>query len=97
MAVGLVQLLPTMQARASSESVLSSATVTISLIVFGQIHGITRYLMLARFKYGEALTRLKTALGDAVEVRKNETLMAVLILGISEVRMGRLTLSPICL
>jgi len=95
MAVGLMELLPAMQARTSSESVLSTATVAMSLIAFGQIHGSTRFLRLARSKYSEALTRLKTALGDDVQVRKDETLMAVLILGISEVRMGRLTPSPI--
>lgn len=40
----------------------------------------------ARVRYGEALGYLKADLRDGVAIRRNETLMSVLVLGIVEVR-----------
>jgi hypothetical protein len=44
-----------------------------------------QFLPNARLRYGEAIVQLNEALGDPVAVKKDETLMAVLLMGMVEV------------
>jgi hypothetical protein len=64
---------------------LFSATSAIAFAAFSKDAFGRQFLHNAHLKYGEAIARLNEALGDPVAVRKDETLMAVLLMGMLEV------------
>ena len=81
----LVSVLASPYTHAPRHSALSSAVTALALAAF---YGTTRHLSLfhkARVRYGEALEYVKVDLRDSVAIRRNETLMSILVLGIVEV------------
>lgn len=84
---GFLEVLPFLYLNADSTSPLSSATMAISLAVYANDPVRKTLLSESRYKYGEALFRVSGALQDPVAVRKDETLMTILLLGILEVRL----------
>lgn len=82
---GYLEVLPLLYANIAPTSPLLSATSAIAFAAFGKDTFGRQYLPNARLKYGDAISRLNEALEDPVAVKKDETLMAVLIMGMVEV------------
>ena len=83
---GLLELLPSLYAEADAISPLSLATTAFAFAAFAKDPAGRRFLPQARPKYGEAIVRLNGALRDPVAAKQDVTLMAVLLLGVVEVR-----------
>lgn len=71
---------------AASESVLSLATSSVALVISGASSARQSDQQLGRSIYGRALRKTSAAIKNPVESKKDETLMAVLLLGLYEVR-----------
>jgi hypothetical protein len=82
---GYLEVLPMLYAGVAPTSALFSATSAIAFAAFGKDIFGRQFLPNARLKYGDAIFRLNEALSDPVAVKKDETLMAVLIMGMVEV------------
>lgn len=82
---GYMEVLPVLYANLAPNSPLLSATSALAFAAFGKDAFGRQFFPNTRLKYGEAIVRLNEALGDPVAVRKDETLMAVLIMGMVEV------------
>lgn len=82
---GLLEVLPSLYADVGPNSPLLSATSAMAFAAFGKDHFGRHFLANARLKYGEAIVQLNEALGDTVAVKKDETLMAVLLMDMIEV------------
>ena len=84
-APGVLELLPSLFASTKPTSALSSATTALSFVAFATDPARKAFLPQARSKYGEAMVRVQDALQDPVAVRKDETLMTILLLRMLEV------------
>ena len=82
---GFIEVLPLLYMNAFPNSALSSATMAISLAAYANDPTRKVLFQQSKAKYGEALVRMNEALQDPVAVRKDETLMTVLLLGLLEV------------
>jgi len=78
--------LPSLYTDIDALSPLSLATTAIAFAAFAKNAAERHFLSQARLKYGEAIIRLNEALRDPVTAKKDETLMAVLLMGRIEVR-----------
>lgn len=81
----LEHLLP-LYANTSAESPLSLATSSVALMISGGSPTRRNDQQLGRTIFGKALQKTRAAIRNAAESRKDETLMAVLLLGLFEVR-----------
>ena len=70
----------------SADSPLSLATSSVALVMSSNSHARERDWQLSRTTFGRALQKTSAAIRDPVESVKDETLMAVLLLGLYEVR-----------
>ena len=85
---GYMECLPSLYTAASNGSLLHQAVASVSLAIAGAAPSNTRDRMLARCKFGEALQSTNRAIRDQEESVKDETLLAVLLLGLYEVRLA---------
>lgn len=81
----LEHLLP-LYANTSAESPLSLATSSVALAISGDSPNRRNDQQLGRTIFGKALRKTSAAIRNPAESRKDETLMAVLLLGLFEVR-----------
>lgn len=81
----LQHLLP-LYNNAAPESPLSLATSSVALVISGASSTRQSDQQLGRSIFGRALRKTSAAIKDPVESKKDETLMAVLLLGLFEVR-----------
>ena len=72
--------------KTSPDSPLSLATSSVALLISGNSQRRAADQQLGRTTFGRALQKISTAIRDPVESIKDETLMAVLLLGLYEVR-----------
>lgn len=81
----LEHLLP-LYANTSVDSPLSLATSSVALMISGGSPSRRNDQQLGRKSFGKALQKTRAAIRNPTESRKDETLMAVLLLGLFEVR-----------
>lgn len=81
---GYLEVLPVLYGDVAPTSPLLPATSALAFAAFGKDASGRKFLTNARLKYGEAILRLNEALRDPVVVKKDETLMAVLVMGMVE-------------
>ena len=84
----LEHLLP-LYHKARPDSPLSLATTSVALLISGNSHRRIADQQLGRNTFGRALLKTSNAIRDPVDSIKDETLMAVLLLGLYEVRYFR--------
>jgi hypothetical protein len=84
---GYLEVLPDLYGDVAPTSPLLPATSALAFTVFGKDVLGRQFLPNARLQYGEAILRLNEALRDPAAVKKDETLMAVLVMGMVEVCM----------
>ena len=82
---GFVDCIPLLFSRAPSESLVSSATSAVALLVVGGDPSRQLERTLSRQMFGKALLMVHRAIEDPKESIKDDTLMAVLLLGLYEV------------
>ena len=83
---GCMECLPSLYTATLDGSLLHQAVASVSLAIAGAAPRNTRDRMLARTRFGEALQSTNRAIKDQEESVKDETLLAVLLLGLYEVR-----------
>ena len=93
----LEHLLP-LYANTGADSPLSLATSAVALMVSGGSPTRRNDQQLGRTIFGKALRKTSTAIRNPAESKKDETLMAVLLLGLFEVRylLSRLVSEILC-
>lgn len=92
---GFLEALPHLYTSAGPQSALAAATMAISLAAFANTPAKKVFLPQTRLMYGEAMIRIHREMEDPLAVRKDETLMTVLLLGLLEVgRAGFGNLKP---
>lgn len=72
------------QQEASSDSLLASIVLAVSLATSGRTQANTGAILLGRGKYMGALAKTKTAVGNADEATTDQFLLAVMMLGVYE-------------
>ena len=82
---GYLDILPSLYTNAPSESALVLATSAVSLAIAAGDPRCSRESILSRKQVGKAMAMIHKAVGDPVESLTDETLLAVLILGLYEV------------
>jgi hypothetical protein len=70
-----------------TNSTLSLAVASVSLAVFGRTKASPAALSFGNDKYIQALTKTKTALGDASQVTSDQLILTVMMLNAYEVRL----------
>lgn len=84
---GYMECLPFLYTATLDGSLLHQAVASVSLAIAGAAPRNTRDRMLAQTKFGQALQSTNRAIKDQEESVKDETLLAVLLLGLYEVRL----------
>lgn len=91
----LEHLLP-LYANTTSESPLSLATSSVALVISGGSPSRRSDQQLGRTIFGRALRKTSAAIRNPIESKKDETLMAVLLLGLFEVRCAAFLITTRC-
>ena len=86
---GFLQVLPQLFTNAPSGSALALATSAVSLAIAGGDPKCSRESILSRKHAGKAMSMIHKAIEDPVESLEDETLLAVLILGLYEVSLSK--------
>ena len=82
---GYMECLPSLYTTTLDGSLLHQAVASVSLAIAGAAPRNTRDRMLAQTRFGQALQSTNRAIKDQEESVKDETLLAVLLLGLFEV------------
>ena len=78
---GPLLALPQIYMNAKADSPIFSMTSAVSLLFFSRFHKSSVHRDLAEKSFGEAISRLRRAIGDPVAVRQDDTLMTMTLCG----------------
>jgi hypothetical protein len=82
---GLFDYLPSVCREMSSGSIVEDAIIALGLAGLANQRKTTKVMMTANFRYSRAVKRVSEILGSIEEARKDEVLIAVLLLALFEV------------